>query len=407
MPIDKNLNFEISSPENYNDNIFLEDTLLPFSPVVLDFIKDVSDEILSNSFYKNYPQLMTVAFWMRKNNILKLKNNFNEQKNSDSIKMPRGVVFHITPSNVDTIFVYSWFLSMLVGNINILKISRKKSEQIKLLLEVINEIAKKEEYKSIRDRFLIIRYANEKEVTSYFSSHCDMRVIWGGDKTINAVRSISLPPCSNEITFPDRFSYTVINAEKFLHTDKQERFVDDFVKDAYSFDQNACSSPRVVFWLGNKNTCEEARKVFWKRTEEKMISLKIEINSSTIMDKFVVENILAIDSEDIRVEIGETNLINRILFKSLNDINRDIHTGGGLFFEYITENLDCLIPFVSRNDQTLSYFGFDKTDIINFIEANNLQGINRVVPVGKALDFSETWDGFRLLSEFSREIEVL
>ena len=36
-----------------------------------------------------------------------------------------------------------------------------------------------------------------------------------------------------------------------------------FYTDTYYSDQNACSSPRLVVWLGNR--VDEAREVFWEK----------------------------------------------------------------------------------------------------------------------------------------------
>jgi hypothetical protein len=40
--------------------------------------------------------------------------------------------------------------------------------------------------------------------------------------------------------------------------------------------------------------------------------------------------------------------------------------------------------------------------LLKLIENPSIQGIDRVVRVGQALDFSPTWDGYDLLSELSR-----
>ena len=38
----------------------------------------------------------------------------------------------------------------------------------------------------------IIRYENEDDTTKYLSSICDLRVIWGGDKTIAEIRKFPI-----------------------------------------------------------------------------------------------------------------------------------------------------------------------------------------------------------------------
>ena len=68
------------------------------------------------------------------------KKIFNRisNKNNNYVLLPLGKTFHIAPSNVDTIFVYSWLISMLMGNINVIRISSRISEQIDCLIGLID-----------------------------------------------------------------------------------------------------------------------------------------------------------------------------------------------------------------------------------------------------------------------------
>ena len=45
-------------------------------------------------------------------------------------RVGRGIVFHITPSNVPLNFAYSWLSGILSGNLNIVRVASKKSEQM-------------------------------------------------------------------------------------------------------------------------------------------------------------------------------------------------------------------------------------------------------------------------------------
>ena len=78
----------------------------------------------------------------------------------------------------------------------------------------------------------------------------------------------------------------------------------------------------------------------------------------------------------------------------------------GNFLEYDGQ-LDDLIKIDSNKVQTLSYFGFEKSEIQKFIEGNGLFGFDRVVPIGSTLDFSLNWDGYDLINTLSREIEII
>ena len=43
----------------------------PFSQVVCNFLSDLSEDLKKNQYYKVYPDIAALAFWLRKKNILK------------------------------------------------------------------------------------------------------------------------------------------------------------------------------------------------------------------------------------------------------------------------------------------------------------------------------------------------
>jgi hypothetical protein len=83
----------------------------------------------------------------------------------------------------------------------------------------------------------MVKYKSAKEISDYFSSLCSCRVIWGGDRTISEMRKSPLPPRTNEITFADRYSILIINADAFLSSKNQERVISDFYNDTYFSDK--------------------------------------------------------------------------------------------------------------------------------------------------------------------------
>jgi hypothetical protein len=84
---------------------------------------------------------------------------------------------------------------------------------------------------------------------------------------------------------------------------------------------------------------------------------------------------------------------------------RRIDCGGGLFFEWELRELADLVSLLSEKDQTISYFGFQPKDLRRLVHSLPMRAIDRIVPMGTALDFSAVWDGNNLLQSFSREID--
>ena len=64
------------------------------------------------------------------------------------------------------------------------------------------------------------------DLNSFFSGFCDVRVIWGGDQTIDKIREAKIPSRAIDITFADRFSGCIIKAKGFLQLeDKSNIFL--------------------------------------------------------------------------------------------------------------------------------------------------------------------------------------
>ena len=55
----------------------------------------------------------------------------------------------------------------------------------------------------------------------------------------------------------------------------------------------------------------------------------------------------------------------------------------------------------------MSYYGFNEDFLIDFIQNDTPQGIDRIVPIGKTMDFSLIWDGYDLIETLSRKIEII
>jgi hypothetical protein len=349
---------------------------------------------------------MALAFWFKKSNMAGLKTAFDEQR-ADKIWLGRGLVFHIAPSNVDTIFVYSLFLSMLVGNINIVRLSSTSNEQLDALLTVINKIAESDEFSAMRRRFMIVRYEHDERISAEFSQVCDIRVIWGGDETIRRIRAIPLKPTAIELTFADKFSFCLIKAAEFLVCPDPERVINSFYNDAYTFDQNACSSPRLVVWVGDDKSVAAARDLFWSQLKSEVNRKLTEPVPGLAMNRLVAQYSVAAEATDeVSIVPPAGAPLDRVLLTSPVDIKRALHCGGGLFYEYIIGKLAQLADLITAKDQTISSYGFDRSEMASFIADCHPAGIDRIVPIGQALDFSVIWDGHDLLREFCREIDL-
>ncbi|BAY75678.1 hypothetical protein NIES25_21250 [Nostoc linckia NIES-25] len=386
------------------ESIVASGTLKPYDPIVIEFIDALSQIILGDVSLRQYPELVAMAFWMRLSHLQKMQRHFDNKK-GEGLWLARGTVFHITPANVDSIFIYSWFISLLAGNANIIRLSSRQTLQTEALFHILKNLLEEPNFSPIRHRTLLVSYEYDRQVTAFFSQLCDVRVIWGGDRTIEAIRAIPLKSTATEIVFADKFSLAAIKAKAFLSDENKEIIIERFFNDAYWFRQMACSSPKLIIWEGDRSDIEKAQEIFWLLLGEKVIQKISDMAVSDVMNKLVASYSLAIH-RPIKICPSANNLINRIELESLQQLETQLHCGSGLFWEYSVTQLGEIFPHLSRKYQTLAIFGFNREEIFTLLKTSQLAGIDRVVQLGQALTFSTTWDGYDLQREFVREIAI-
>ena len=395
----KNLkNFEYLVGNNKGVGI---QSVTPYDERVCNFLGDLSNELDKNKEIKNYPDIKTLAFWCRKKNILNLKEKFL----SDETRIGLGLIFHITPSNIPTNFAYSLIFGLVTGNSNIIKVPSKKFDQIKIICSAINKILKKKKYVLIRKMISVVRYSNNDSYTKKFSSICNARLIWGGDKSINNIRKFSLQERALDIAFADRYSFCVINSFKIMKLNDTEakRLAEKFYNDTYLVDQNACSSPHLIIWLGSM--IGKGRKKFWHYLYNHIIK-KYNMPETASIDKYtqLCSNILNL--KNLKTEERYNNLIYTVFLKKLDKNLHNLRGKWGFFYEYKTNNINQIGKYINNKYQTLTYFGINKKLLKKFIINNNLNGIDRVVPIGQALDASLFWDGYDINKILSRIVDI-
>jgi hypothetical protein len=372
----------------------------PFSEHVIKFLENLSNELILKKDLKNYPDLKALSFWCRKKNILKLKKEFLTSNN----KIGLGLAFHITPSNIATNFAYSLIFGLLSGNSNIVKAPSREFEEITIICKIIQKILKKKNT-FLKNKITIIRYKNNDLLTKKFSMNCNARLIWGGDKTINDIKSFKTNERTLDITFADRYSFCIIDQSKISNLSNFElkNLVKKFYNDTYLVDQNACSSPHLIIWTGKKN--KNSKELFWKELYN-IVKIKYELTESAPAEKYNNLCKYILNLKNIANVKTYENLIYKIKLNKLTLDNDSFRGKWGLFFEYELKDINHLKKFINNKYQTLTYYGVDKMILKNFVFKNNLKGIDRIVPIGQSLNMGLLWDGYNIPNILSRGVEI-
>ncbi|HIE4188457.1 TPA: hypothetical protein ACXM51_001135 [Stenotrophomonas maltophilia] len=166
----------------------------------------------------------------------------------------------------------------------------------------------------------------------------------------------------------------------------------------------ACSSPRLILWVGTEAEVDSARDGFWPVLEQKVRQKGVSFGDVDYVNKRIAQDLLSIET-DVSIPAGKGNDVARLWLET-PALHADAHCGAGLFFESRLAQLDELRALLSRKVQTVSYLGMRPEQLREFVQEAPLAGVDRFVPVGSALDFASIWDGFDLMTVFTREIAV-
>jgi hypothetical protein len=377
---------------------------LPFADDAVEFCTALSQRLMTDPGARAFPEVMALGFFIRKSELTTLARSLETAPSL--LRVAQGLVFHIPPANVDTVFAYSWLLSLLMGNLNLVRLSRRASPVVELVVDHARALLQEPRFARLADGNVMVRYPHDASITAALSAVTRLRVIWGGDAAISAVRRAPLPAYGRDLTFADRTSLAVLAAPAVaaLEPPALTTLAEGLYADVFWFDQAACSSPRLVMWIGDAASIIAASDRLWPAlaavAEQK--GFVPEPGHVSAKETFAFAAIADGQALQRRRFSGRLTVLTRSDVRALPSE----HPGAGLLWEASTDSLEGVAAAVTARTQTLSQFGFSHAELSALCHKLAGRGVDRVVPIGKALAFGRYWDGRDLLAEFSKLVHL-
>ncbi len=372
-----------------------------FSPEAMEFLAAVSAEIGASELH-SVSEIAAFGFWCRRAHLEALA----KRHDSPFPRLGRGLAFHIAPSNVPTMFAYSYTIGLLAGNANIVRLSERGGEISTLLCACIGRVLDRPEFEAIKRRTSFISYGRDDAITAAYTADCDARVVWGGDETIRRMRALPLPPHAVELVFPDRWSFALFSQAVFSQADEETlaAWAHRFYNDTYLMDQNACSAPHLVVWE-NDGGDSTVRLRWWEKVAAEAQSA-YRFGAYQAARKYEQLCLAAMTlPEKISVKQYAGNLLYvATLAKLPANAVETLRGTFGFFFETEIRAKEELLPLLSFKVQTLCAEGYRREGLARFFAQRRASGIDRIAALGQAMEMDTIWDGKDLIAELSRLI---
>ena len=175
-----------------------------------------------------------------------------------------------------------------------------------------------------------------------------------------------------------------------------------FYNDTFFSDQNACTSPRLIVWTG-KNV-DQASELFWSSLDT-LVRSKYQIEEVQVVNKLTSACCFAAHHRSSITSQSENKIV-RIAIPELTSDIMDYRDNSGYFYEYHCKDLeDIFVLCKDERLQTISYLGCLE-DLRHLMSDYGLRGVDRIVPIGKTMDFDFFWDGYNLYDRLTRVIAL-
>ncbi|MFI8460219.1 acyl-CoA reductase [Kitasatospora sp. NPDC085464] len=153
---------------------------------------------------------------------------------------PVGLLVHIAPGNAAAVAPLSVIEGLLTGNLNVLKTS---SGDTLLAQHLLAELAGADPTGTLARRIVVLRFSSAR--TAWLRLLCasaDAVAVWGGEDAVRSVAEL-VPAGCRLIEWGHRISFAYLTRDAW----SDGATLDALAADVCRFEQQACSSPQVVY----------------------------------------------------------------------------------------------------------------------------------------------------------------
>ncbi len=174
-----------------------------------------------------------------------LEGGWTESGHAKLRAFPLGVVGHWPAGNVEIQPILSMTCALLGGNAALVRIPSGLVDLTRLLME---KLAQADPAGRLTRRIFMASFDHRRQdLQAAMAKSVDGAMIWGGEEAVLQIRALPFPHWARLAVFGPRISVAAMDAGAWGAPDQQKSWCLRLARDVWQFDQQACSSPQVLF----------------------------------------------------------------------------------------------------------------------------------------------------------------
>jgi hypothetical protein len=333
-----------------------------------------------------------------------LRGDWQNERGARLRAFPVGVVGHWPAGNIEIQPLLSLSCALLGGNACLVRVPGGLIAETEAITEKLREV---DVSGTLMERIFMATFDHERtDLQQAMAAAVDGAMIWGGAEAVTQIRALSFPDWARIAVFGPRLSVAAMDAETWSGRQDREIWCQRIARDVWQFDQQACSSPQVLFL-------------------ERGADGDVAEFAATLADAFETEN-REHPRQSIRPAMTSAICLSRASWLLANSSHRALFpttpdwtillgedskipspTQGRTLSVLLVESLLLTISRFDGIVQTLGLAVRDAAKEAELAQAAGRNGVDRIVKLGRMHVFGSPWDGTDLVKPMVRMVRHL
>jgi Acyl-CoA reductase (LuxC) len=330
-----------------------------------------------------------------------LHGGWTESGHAKLRAFPIGVVGHWPAGNVEIQPILSLTCALLGGNAAIVRIPSGLVDLTRLLME---KLAQSDPGGRLTRRIFMASFDHRREdLQAAMARSVDGAMIWGGEEAVLQIRALPFPHWARIAVFGPRISVAAMDAGAWSDPEQQKTWCLRLARDVWQFDQQACSSPQVLF----------LERRAGQTTAQFLLNLQRAFETENrAHPRRVIPSVLTSTICQARASWLLNGSTHKAVFPASPDWTLLFGSGAELPQPVQGKTLtvlevDDLLEPIAKWDGNVQTLGLGMTDPEKEKKVTLLsgrRGVDRVVKLGRMHVFVSPWDGMDLIRPMVRMV---